>query len=171
MKIFYGTYRNIHQGIGDLIIKNLLLHHVQIHKLDFTADSPLMKKHSIPIPLPGTSKGSPLGKWRIVPCALVLTLGQVICLAQTAGEAPAQPATASATPASQTNATDVVKELDAMKKRIEQLESQLAASREKDKDKDKDKQATAVAVPSPDKAAVAAPQTASHASRGRRPSA
>ncbi len=36
-----------------------------------------------------------------------------------------------------------------MKKRIEQLEAQLAADKEKDKDKDKDKQATAAAAPAP----------------------
>src|SRR5580704_19767734 len=139
MKIFYGTYRNIHHGMSGLIIKNLLLHHVTISTLDFTADSPLMTKHTIPIPLLDTSQRSSLGnKWRIASCALVLTLGPITCFAQSGSEATAQPATVS-----QPAAPDVAKELDAMKKRIEQLESQIAAGKAKDeKDKDKDKQAT-----------------------------
>jgi hypothetical protein len=39
MKIFYSAYRNIHQGTSYFLIKNLLLHHFRIHKLDFTADT------------------------------------------------------------------------------------------------------------------------------------
>src|ERR1700722_19151086 len=108
MKIFYGTYRNIHHATWCLIIKNLLLHHVQIHKLDFTADSPLMTKHTIPIPLLDTSQRSSLGnKWRIASCALALTLGSTTCFAQAGSEAAAQPATAS-----QPASPDVAKELD-----------------------------------------------------------
>src|SRR5580692_6314073 len=145
MKIFYGTHRNIHHDVSDLIIENLLLHHVWISTLDFTADSPLMTKHTIPIPLLDTSQRSSLGKWRIASCALVLTLGPITCFAQTGSEASAQPATVS-----QPASPDVAKELDAMKKRIEQLESQIAAGKAKeDKDKDKDKQATAAAAPAP----------------------
>jgi hypothetical protein len=160
MKIFYGTYRNIHHGIGDLIIKNLLLHHVKIHKLDFTADSPLMTKHTIPIPLLDTSQRSSLGnKWRIASCALVLTLGPITCFAQTGSEAAAQPATVS-----QPASPDVAKELDAMKKRIEQLEAQIAAGKAKeDKDKDKDKQATAAAAPAPTTATATPPAAPSPA--------
>ncbi len=100
---------------------------------------------------------------RIASCALVLTLGSNLCLAaDTVSEMPAQPAnTAQMTP-------DLVKELDAMKKRIEQLEEQLAAKDAKDskdsKDaKEKDKQSTAVATttPSPSAPAPVAVQPAS----------
>jgi len=129
MKIFYSSYRNIHHDTSGLIIKNLLLNHFKISTLDFTADSPLMTKHTTPIPIPGTSRRSSLGKWRIASCALVLTLGPITCFAQAGSEAPAQPA--SAAPAA---SPDVAKELDAMKKRIEQLEAQLAAGSAKDKD-------------------------------------
>jgi hypothetical protein len=109
-----------------------------------------MTKHTIPIPLLDTSQRSSLGKWRIASCALVLTLGPITCFAQTGSEVSAQPASVAtaATP-------DFMKELDAMKKRIEQLESQLAAKDQdkdkddKDKDKDKGKEASAVAAQSP----------------------
>ena len=125
-----------------------------ISKLDFTADSPLMTKHTIPIPLLDTSQRSSLGKWRIASCALVLTLGQHVCFAQAGSEAPAQPASTTGT--GNAAPTDVVKELDAMKKRIEQLESELAAKDGKDKDKDKDKQTTAAAAtPAPATATTA----------------
>src|SRR5579863_2480362 len=149
MKNFYDPHRNIHPVTGSFIIKNLLLHHLRISTLDFTADSPLMTKHTIPIPLLDTSQRSSLGKWRIASCALVLTLGQYPCFAQAGNEAPAQTASAA-----QPAAPDVAKELDAMKKRIEQLEAQLAAG--KDKDKDKDKQASAVATATPAPAVTAA---------------
>src|SRR5580704_7867900 len=132
MKIFYGPHRNIHHLNSSLFIENLLLHHVWISTLDFTADSPFMTQHTIPIPLQDTSQRSSLNKWRIASCALVLTLGQITCFAQAGSDAPAQPAGAA-----QPAAPDVARELDAMKKRIEQLEAQLAAGKEKDKDKDK----------------------------------
>src|ERR1700689_2999079 len=103
-----------------------------------------MTNHTIPIPLLDTSQPSPLGKWRIASCALVLTLGQMTCFAQNGSEVPAQPASAA-----QAAPTDVAKELDAMKKRIEQLESQLAADKEKDKDKDKQTAAAPAATETP----------------------
>lgn len=117
-----------------------------------------MRKHSIPIPLLDTSGRSSLGKWRIASCALVLTLGQQICVAQSVGQ-PAQPASTA-----QTVSPDVIKELDAMKQRIEELEKQLAAKDAKNKDKDKEskqasEQAPAVAAPVP-----AAPVTTAQAS-------
>ena len=132
-----------------------------------------MTKHTIPIPLLDTSQRSSLGKRRIVSCALVLTLGQMTCFAQAGSEVPAQPATAS-----QPASPDVAKELDAMKKRIEQLEAQLAAGKEKDKDKDK--QATAAAAPAATSAsqtsaslnaapAAAAPVAATQSASGRQP--
>src|SRR5580692_1310687 len=145
MKIFYGTHRNIHHDVSDLIMENLLLHHIGISTLDFTADLPLMTKHTIPIPLLDTSQRSSLGKWRIASCALVLTLGPITCFAQAGSEVSTPPTTAS-----QSVTPDVVKELDAMKKRIEQLESQLAdKDKDKDKDKEKDKQTSAAAAQSP----------------------
>src|SRR5580704_16624238 len=145
MKIFYDPYRNIHHDHGDLITKNLLLHHIWINTLDITADLPLMNKHTIPKPLQDTSQRSSLGKWRIASCALVLTLGPITCFGQAGSEVSTPPTTAS----SQSVTPDVVKELDAMKKRIEQLESQLAAKdqdKDEDKDKDKDKQTSTVAA-------------------------
>jgi len=104
-----------------------------------------MTKHTIPIPHLDTSQRSSLGKWRIASCALVLTLGPITCFGQAGSEVSTPPTTAS-----QTVTPDVVKELDAMKKRIEQLESQLAAKdQDKDKDKEKDKQTSTVAAQSP----------------------
>ncbi len=109
-----------------------------------------MTKHTIPITNPGAAQRAFSGKWRIASCALVLTLGQQICFAQAATDAtsPASP--------------DAAKQLDAMQKHIEQLESELAASLAQlkaqlaagkdSKDKDKDKpapagQASTVAAP------------------------
>src|SRR5580693_6118948 len=134
--------------------------------LNFTADSPLMTKHSLPIHLLDTSQRSSRGKWRIASCALVLTLGQITCFAQAGSEASAQPARAS-----QPASPDASKQLDAIQKHIEQLESdlaaslaqlkaQLAASKDKDKDQDKDKQAPAVAAVVPTMAPVATASTA-----------
>ena len=91
-----------------------------------------MTKHTIPIPLLDTSQRWALDKWRIASCALVLTLGQHTLLAQNATGAQAQPVSAT-----QPASTDVAQELDAMKKRIEQLEAQLAANKAKENDKDK----------------------------------
>ena len=108
-----------------------------------------MTKHTIPIPLLNTSQRWALDRWRIATCALVLTLGQHTLLAQNAPGTPAQPAGAT-----QAASTDVSQELDAMKKRIEQLEAQLAAN--KAKDTDKDKQATAEAATKTVTPAVAA---------------
>lgn len=103
-----------------------------------------MRKHTIPIPLPDTSGRSSLDKWRIASCALVLTLGPQLCVAQSANEVPAQPAGAQ-----QTASPDVIKELDAMKQRIEELEKQLAAKDAKEKDKQASKEAAAPAAPVP----------------------
>jgi len=107
-----------------------------------------MTKSRVPIPFPHTSQRLPLRKWRIACCALVLTLGQITGLSQAQSEAPSQPAS-----------TDAAKQLDAIQKHIEQLESELAASlaqlksqlaagkdKDTDKDKDKDKQVPAVAT-------------------------
>jgi hypothetical protein len=99
-----------------------------------------MTKHTIPKPLLGTSRRWSLGKWRIVSCALVFTLGPMTCFAQTGSVASAPPA-----PASSAASTDLAKELDAMKKRIEELEAQIA--KDKEKDKPKDQTATAPAAP------------------------
>jgi hypothetical protein len=91
-----------------------------------------MNKHTIPIPLQGTSKLLPLGKWGVVSSALLLAIGQNPCLAQTVTAPPGQ------TPAATQQATpDVASELDAMKKRIEQLESELNQQK-KDKENNKD---------------------------------
>jgi hypothetical protein len=76
-----------------------------------------MTKLSLQIPIPDTSQRALLRKWRIAPCVLVLTLGQLTCFAQSASDAPAQPAS-----------PDASKQLDAMQKHIEQLESELATS-------------------------------------------
>ncbi len=119
-----------------------------------------MTKHPIPMPIPGTSQRWSLPYWRLASCALVLTLGQSLCFAQAAGEAPAQPAS-----------PDAAKTLDAMQKHIEQLESELAASLAqlkaqlaagkdgKDKDKDTPQpavQAATVAAPSQTNASLGA---------------
>src|ERR1700676_2221730 len=61
-------------------------------------------------------------KWRLAPCALVLLLAQKPCYAQKSVEATNEPATATnpeIPPA-------IARELEAMRKRIEQLEAQLA---------------------------------------------
>src|ERR1700685_4306429 len=108
-----------------------------------------MRQHTIPPPLQGISKRISLGRLSMASCALVLTLGQTPCFAQAAGDAPA-PQTATA----QQGSPDVVKELDAMKKRIEQLEAELNKEKQ---EKDKDKaQTPAVAVAAPAPAAPAA---------------
>jgi hypothetical protein len=110
-----------------------------------------MKKHTIPIPLQGMSKLPPLGKWSIASSALLLTLGQYPCAAQTVngttGDSPA---------ATQPAATDIAKELDAMRKRIEQLEVELSQEK-KEKNQQAEKQA------SQQSPAVAAVQQASPA--------
>ena len=102
-----------------------------------------MNKHTIPIPLQGTSKLLPLGKWGVVSSALLLAIGQNPCLAQTVTAPPGQ------TPAATQQATpDVASELDAMKKRIEQLESELNQQK-KDKEKregNKEEEAGNVAI-------------------------
>lgn len=90
-----------------------------------------MNKHTIPIPLQGTSKLLPLGKWGVVSSALLLALGQNPCLAQTA--------TAPTPTATQGASTDVASELDAMKKRIEQLETELSQQKKDQENKDKEK--------------------------------
>ena len=124
-----------------------------------------MTKLTIPIPLPDTLRRTSPGKWRIASCALVLTLGQFTCAAQAQSEAPAQPASAA-----QLASPDASKQLDAIQKHIEQLESdlaaslaqlkaQLAASKEKDKDKDKDKQVPAVTAATPPAAPVTTAST------------
>jgi hypothetical protein len=112
-----------------------------------------MTKPTTPIHLLDTSQRSSLGKWRIASCALVLTFGQVNCFAQAGSEAPAQPAGTA-----QPGSPDASKQLDAIQKHIEQLESELAASlaqlksqlstsdKEKDKDNDRDKPSPAVAA-------------------------
>ena len=67
-----------------------------ISTLDITADSPLMTKHTIPIPLLDTSQRPSLGnKWRIASCGLALTLGHNHVLRAIGSEAAAQPATVS----------------------------------------------------------------------------
>ncbi len=124
-----------------------------------------MTLHTIPTPFPDTSQRSSPGKWRIASCALVLTLGQYTCFGQAVSGAPAQQAGAP-----QPASTDADKTLDEMQKHIQQLESDLAASleqlksqlaaskdKEKGKDKDKDKQAPAVATQASDKAPATAP--------------
>src|ERR1700722_2289322 len=132
MKNFYRAYRKLLHVRGCFLIENLLLHHFKIHKLDITADSPLMNKHTIPIPLQGTSKLLPLGKWGVVSSALLLALGENPVPHQTVTAPPGQ------TPAATQQATpDVASELDAMKKRIEQLESELSQQK-KDKENNKD---------------------------------
>jgi hypothetical protein len=112
-----------------------------------------MKTHSTSIHLLDTSQRSSRGKWRIASCALVLTLGQITCFAQAGSQTPAQPAGAA-----QPAPPDTAKQLDAIQKHIEQLESELAASlaqlkaqlaSDKDKDKDKDKPAPAIAAAAP----------------------
>src|ERR1700722_12250000 len=114
MKIFYSPHRKFHHDNGSFITRNLLLHHLKVPKLDFTADLPFMKKHTVPIPLQGMSKLPPLGKWSIASSALLLTLGQYPGTAQTVnGATGATPA------ATQPAAPDIAKELDAMRKRIE----------------------------------------------------
>ncbi len=115
-----------------------------------------MTQHTIPIPLLDTSQRWSLGKWRIASCALVLTLGQMTGFAQTGTEVPAQPAGAA-----QAAPTEVAKELDAMKKRIEQLESQLAAGKEKEKDDKNAKQSASAAAPAATAAAETPQATAS----------
>jgi hypothetical protein len=97
-----------------------------------------MNKHTIPIPLLDTSQRWALDRWKIATCALVLTLGQHTLLAQNSSSAQTQPA-----PSAQTATPDVAQELDAMKKRIEQLEAQLAASKAKDSDTTKQANAEA----------------------------
>jgi hypothetical protein len=82
-----------------------------------------MTKHSIPIPFPHISRPASLGKWRIAFCGLVLPFCQITCFAQTGSEAPA-PQSGAAQPGS----ADASKQLDAIQKHIEQLESELAAS-------------------------------------------
>ena len=113
-----------------------------------------MNKHTIPIPLQGTSKLLPLGKWGVASSALLLALGQNPCLAQTVTAPPGQ------TPAAtQQAAPDVASELDAMKKRIEQLESELSQKKEKETNKDAKTQAQqqAPAAPLAATASVTAP--------------
>src|SRR5580700_1715975 len=91
----------------------------------------LMRQYTIPPNLQGTLKHASLGKLSIASCALVLTLGQTPCFAQAAGDTPAPQAAVA-----QQSSPDVAKELDAMKKRIEQLEAELNQEKqEKDKDK------------------------------------
>jgi hypothetical protein len=80
-----------------------------------------MKKRTIPKLFPDTSQRSASGKWRIASCALFLTLGVHTCFAQ-AGSGAAPPG------ANAKEVPDVSEKLDAMKKRIDQLESELAAS-------------------------------------------
>jgi hypothetical protein len=144
MKIFYLAHRNKRHDARAFFIGNLLLHHFRVNTLDFTADSPSMTKNTIPIPFLDTSQRWSLSKWRIASCALVLTLGQITCFAQSGSEVPAQPASGAPAAAA---APDVAKELEAMKKRIEQLEAQLAGKDNKDNKDNKDKQAVATAAP------------------------
>ena len=126
--------------------------------LDFTADSPLMKK---PTHVVDTSQRPSPGKLCIASCALALTIGQITCFAQAGSEAGVQPA-----PASQSTPPEASKQLDAIQKHIEQLESELAASLAQlkaqlaagDKDKVKATQATAP-VASVAATAAATPQT------------
>src|SRR5580698_9928815 len=100
----------------------------------------LMRQYTTPPNLQGTLKHTSLGKLSIASCALVLALGQTPCFAQAAGDAPAPQAAM----AQQQGTPDVAKELDAMKKRIEQLEAELNKEKQ---EKDKEKaQAPAVAV-------------------------
>src|SRR5579862_5089081 len=102
-----------------------------------------MSHHTLPLKLQGTSKQTlsrqiALGRLSVASCALVLTLGQSLCFAQAAPareDAPNPPAVTS-----QQGAPDVVKELDAMKRRIEQLEAELNKEKQ-DKEKDRDRQA------------------------------
>jgi hypothetical protein len=119
--------------------------------LDFTADSPLMTKHTIPIHLLEISQRSSLGKWRIASCALVLALAQITCFAQAGSEASAQPA-----PAAQPASPEAARQLDAIQKHIEQLESELAA---------RDKEIAAAAAPAPTTATAAAPLAIASLSR------
>src|SRR5947209_4551519 len=60
-------------------------------------------------------------KWHAAFCALVVSLCQNPCFAQSGAETPKQEASAS----DQQGSAAIVKELEAMKKRIEQLEAQL----------------------------------------------
>ena len=120
-----------------------------------------MRQYTSPPNLQGTLKHTMsaqigLGKWSIASCALVLTLGQTPCFAQAAGDAPAPQAAVA-----QQSSPDVAKELDAMKKRIEQLESELNKEKQ-EKEKDKlQTPAVAVAAPAPvTPAAQAATNTA-----------
>ena len=77
-------------------------------------------------------KHTSLGKLSMASCALVLTLGQTPCFAQTA-DAPAPQAAIA-----QQSSPDVAKELDAMKKRIEQLEAELNKEKQEKEQKDKE---------------------------------
>jgi len=108
-----------------------------------------------------------LGKLGIASTALVLTLGQSPCFAQAAGDSPPAPAATS-----QQGTTDVAKELDAMKKRIEQLEAELNKEKQDkakpNKEADQSAQtqqlpapavATATPTPTPQTAATPAPVT------------
>jgi Putative beta-barrel porin-2, OmpL-like. bbp2 len=84
-----------------------------------------MRQHTIPLPLQGTSKqallkNNMLCKLSLASCVLVLASGQTLCFGQTAGDNSTAPAATA-----QPSTPDVAKELDAMKKRIEQLEAEL----------------------------------------------
>ena len=75
-----------------------------------------MKKHRVPSMF---ALKSPMhGRWKFLSGALALALIQSPVFAQSAGEQPAQ--------------SDPVKELDAMKKRIEQLEAEIKAKQAKE---------------------------------------
>jgi len=135
-----------------------------------------MKKLTIPVSIPDTSQPTLPARWRIASCALLLTLGQHPCFAQAGDQVQVPPASPT-----QSATSDASKQLDAIQKHIEQLESELAASLAqlkaqvaagkdaagkdkdagKDRDKDKEKEATAaVNQPSVAQASVATPTAA-----------
>ena len=99
-----------------------------------------MTKHKIPKSPPDTSKRWVPARWQIASCALALTIGPPAIFGQTATDAPASPASTT-----QAAPVDVSKELEAMKKRIEQLETELAANK-KEKEAEKQDQAKAQAA-------------------------